>query len=100
MSLRYYSTGTKYFWMYSRLMLNISTCVLGLSQSVLSLFPFALQDSMAMTGGTAAALPMSNHTRERVTVAKLTLENFYSTLLTQHEERETRCVSPIGHPCM
>lgn len=49
-----------------------------------------LQDSMAMTGGTAAALPMSNHTRERVTVAKLTLENFYSTLLTQHEEREMR----------
>uniref|UniRef100_A0AAZ3SGR9 non-specific serine/threonine protein kinase n=1 Tax=Oncorhynchus tshawytscha TaxID=74940 RepID=A0AAZ3SGR9_ONCTS len=47
---------------------------------------------MAMTGGTAAALPMSNHTRERVTVAKLTLENFYSTLLTQHEERETRYV--------
>ena len=44
-----------------------------------------------MTGGTtAAALPMSNHTRERVTVAKLTLENFYSTLLTQHEEREMR----------
>ncbi|MED6241068.1 Serine/threonine-protein kinase 38-like [Ataeniobius toweri] len=48
------------------------------------------EDSMAMTGGTAAALPMSNHTRERVTVAKLTLENFYSTLLTQHEEREMR----------
>lgn len=45
---------------------------------------------MAMTGGTAAPLPMSNHTRERVTVAKLTLENFYSTLLTQHEEREMR----------
>ncbi|KAG7234817.1 hypothetical protein INR49_003878 [Caranx melampygus] len=53
------------------------------------LFLFS-QDSMAMTGGTAAALPMSNHTRERVTVAKLTLENFYSTLLTQHEEREMR----------
>lgn len=53
-------------------------------------FFFDLQDSMAMTGGTAAALPMSNHTRERVTVAKLTLENFYSTLLTQHEEREMR----------
>lgn len=49
-----------------------------------------LQNSMAMTGGTAADLPMSNHTRERVTVAKLTLENFYSTLLTQHEEREMR----------
>uniref|UniRef100_A0AAQ4Q6X7 non-specific serine/threonine protein kinase n=1 Tax=Gasterosteus aculeatus aculeatus TaxID=481459 RepID=A0AAQ4Q6X7_GASAC len=43
-----------------------------------------------MTGETAATLPMSNHTRERVTVAKLTLENFYSTLLTQHEEREMR----------
>ncbi|TSM20249.1 Serine/threonine-protein kinase 38-like [Bagarius yarrelli] len=43
-----------------------------------------------MTGDMAAPLPMSNHTRERVTVAKLTLENFYSTLLTQHEERETR----------
>ena len=48
-----------------------------------------------MTGGTtAAALPMSNHTRERVTVAKLTLENFYSTLLTQHEEREMRWAPP------
>jgi serine/threonine kinase 38 len=33
---------------------------------------------------------MSNHTRERVTVAKLTLENFYSNLILQHEERETR----------
>ncbi|ROI15517.1 Serine/threonine-protein kinase 38-like [Anabarilius grahami] len=43
-----------------------------------------------MTGGMAAPLPMSNHTRERVTVAKLTLEHFYSTLLTQHEEREMR----------
>uniref|UniRef100_A0A4W5KZ87 non-specific serine/threonine protein kinase n=1 Tax=Hucho hucho TaxID=62062 RepID=A0A4W5KZ87_9TELE len=51
---------------------------------------------MAMTGGTAAALPMSNHTRERVTVAKLTLQNFYSTLLTQHEERETRYRKPNG----
>uniref|UniRef100_A0A8C2EYY9 non-specific serine/threonine protein kinase n=1 Tax=Cyprinus carpio TaxID=7962 RepID=A0A8C2EYY9_CYPCA len=47
---------------------------------------------MAMTGGMAAPLPMSNHTRERVTVAKLTLEHFYSTLLTQHEEREMRYV--------
>lgn len=59
------------------------------SLSCLSLSPLP-QDSVAMTGGTAAALPMSNHTRERVTVAKLTLENFYSTLLTQHEEREMR----------
>ncbi|GAB5573638.1 serine/threonine-protein kinase 38 [Prionailurus iriomotensis] len=46
--------------------------------------------TMAMTAGTAASFPMSNHTRERVTVAKLTLENFYSNLILQHEERETR----------
>ena len=55
------------------------------------LFPSNVsQEGVAMTGETAATLPMSNHTRERVTVAKLTLENFYSTLLTQHEEREMR----------
>ncbi|KAJ8786059.1 hypothetical protein J1605_006639 [Eschrichtius robustus] len=46
--------------------------------------------TMAMTAGTTATFPMSNHTRERVTVAKLTLENFYSNLILQHEERETR----------
>ncbi|XP_044534997.1 serine/threonine-protein kinase 38-like [Gracilinanus agilis] len=45
---------------------------------------------MAMTAGTTTTFPMSNHTRERVTVAKLTLENFYSNLILQHEERETR----------
>eukprot|EP00069_Balaena_mysticetus_P020642 bmy_12997T0 len=49
---------------------------------------------MAMTAGTTATFPMSNHTRERVTVAKLTLENFYSNLILQHEERET---SPYTH---
>ncbi|KAL8219126.1 UNVERIFIED_CONTAM: hypothetical protein K2H54_007434 [Gekko kuhli] len=43
-----------------------------------------------MTAGTPASFPMSNHSRERVTVAKLTLENFYSNLILQHEERETR----------
>ncbi|XP_078273239.1 serine/threonine-protein kinase 38-like isoform X1 [Rhinoraja longicauda] len=48
--------------------------------------------AMATLGGSAASLPMSNHTRERVTVAKLTLENFYSNLITQHEEREMRQV--------
>lgn len=46
--------------------------------------------TMAMTAGTTTSFPMSNHTRERVTVAKLTLENFYSNLIIQHEERETR----------
>nr|XP_020766530.1 serine/threonine-protein kinase 38-like [Odocoileus virginianus texanus] len=45
---------------------------------------------MAMTAGSTTTFPMSNHTRERVTVAKLTLENFYSNLILQHEERETR----------
>lgn len=45
---------------------------------------------MAVTAGTTTSFPMSNHTRERVTVAKLTLENFYSNLIIQHEERETR----------
>ncbi|XP_015681344.2 serine/threonine-protein kinase 38-like [Protobothrops mucrosquamatus] len=49
-----------------------------------------MQVTMAMTAGTATPFPMSNHTRERVTVAKLTLENFYSNLIVQHEERETR----------
>lgn len=33
---------------------------------------------------------MSNHTKERVTMAKVTLENFYSNLIAQHEEREMR----------
>ncbi|KAM7335715.1 hypothetical protein ACRRTK_006192 [Alexandromys fortis] len=46
--------------------------------------------TMAMTAGAATTFPMSNHTRERVTVAKLTLENFYSNLILQHEEREAR----------
>ncbi|CAJ0920047.1 unnamed protein product [Ranitomeya imitator] len=46
--------------------------------------------TMAMTATNATAFPMSNHTRERVTVAKLTLETFYSNLILQHEERETR----------
>uniref|UniRef100_A0A8C6UUA2 non-specific serine/threonine protein kinase n=1 Tax=Neogobius melanostomus TaxID=47308 RepID=A0A8C6UUA2_9GOBI len=33
---------------------------------------------------------MSNHTKERVNMAKVTLENFYSNLIAQHEEREMR----------
>ena len=50
----------------------------------------AVPVTMAMTAGATTTFPMSNHTRERVTVAKLTLENFYSNLILQHEERETR----------
>uniref|UniRef100_A0A7N6AJC2 Serine/threonine-protein kinase sax-1 n=1 Tax=Anabas testudineus TaxID=64144 RepID=A0A7N6AJC2_ANATE len=44
---------------------------------------------MAMTGQSSCS-SMSNHTRERVTMAKMTLENFYSNLIAQHEEREMR----------
>lgn len=44
---------------------------------------------MAMTGQSPCS-SMSNHTRERVTMAKMTLENFYSNLIAQHEEREMR----------
>ncbi|TWW56389.1 Serine/threonine-protein kinase 38 [Takifugu flavidus] len=44
---------------------------------------------MAMTSQ-SSCFSMSNHTKERVTMAKVTLENFYSNLITQHEEREMR----------
>lgn len=44
---------------------------------------------MAMTGQSPCS-SMSNHTKERVTMAKVTLENFYSNLIAQHEEREMR----------
>ncbi|KAL6464167.1 hypothetical protein MHYP_G00264840 [Metynnis hypsauchen] len=44
---------------------------------------------MAMRGHSSGSL-LSNHTKERVTMAKVTLENFYSNLITQHEEREMR----------
>ncbi|XP_019805302.1 serine/threonine-protein kinase 38 isoform X2 [Orcinus orca] len=44
---------------------------------------------MAMTGSTPCSA-MSNHTKERVTMTKVTLENFYSNLIAQHEEREMR----------
>lgn len=56
----------------------------------LLLYVISVPVTMAMTAGAATTFPMSNHTRERVTVAKLTLENFYSNLILQHEERETR----------
>nr|KAF6463245.1 serine/threonine kinase 38 [Molossus molossus] len=44
---------------------------------------------MSMTGSTPCS-SMSNHTKERVTMTKVTLENFYSNLIAQHEEREMR----------
>ncbi|XP_038675294.1 serine/threonine-protein kinase 38 isoform X2 [Scyliorhinus canicula] len=48
------------------------------------------QVAMAMTGQTTSYPTMSNHTKERVTITKVTLENFYSNLIAQHEEREMR----------
>ncbi|KAK7814859.1 hypothetical protein U0070_026360 [Myodes glareolus] len=48
-----------------------------------------LPAAMAMTGSTPCS-SMSNHTKERVTMTKVTLENFYSNLIAQHEEREMR----------
>ena len=45
--------------------------------------------AMAMTGSTPCS-SMSSHTKERVTVVKVTRENFYSNLFAQHEEREMR----------
>ena len=41
----------------------------------------------AMAGSTPCS-PVSSHTKERVTRTKVTLGNFYSDLIAQHEERE------------
>ena len=35
-------------------------------------------------------VPVSSHTAEKVTRAKMTLENYYLNLVAQHEERENR----------
>jgi hypothetical protein len=37
-------------------------------------------------------MQVSSHTVDKVAKAKLTLENYYSNLVTQHEERENRYV--------
>jgi len=33
---------------------------------------------------------VSNHTKDKATKAKVTLENYYSNLISQNEERENR----------
>lgn len=33
---------------------------------------------------------VSNHTKEKATRAKVTLENYYANLIAQHQERESR----------
>lgn len=40
---------------------------------------------------------VSNHTRDKATKAKVTLENYYSNLVSQHEERENRWVKVENH---
>lgn len=35
-------------------------------------------------------VPISSHTVDKVTRAKVTLENYYSNLIAQHDERENR----------
>ena len=35
-------------------------------------------------------IPISSHTEDKVTRAKVTLENYYTNLIAQHEERENR----------
>uniref|UniRef100_A0A8C8I2L5 non-specific serine/threonine protein kinase n=1 Tax=Oncorhynchus tshawytscha TaxID=74940 RepID=A0A8C8I2L5_ONCTS len=42
------------------------------------------------TRGHSSCSSMSNHTKERVNMAMVTLENFYCNLIDQHEEREMR----------
>lgn len=37
---------------------------------------------------------ISSHTVDKVTKTKLTLETYYTNLISQHEERETRLVNP------
>jgi len=41
-------------------------------------------------GEDMAAVNFSNHTLDKATKAKLTLENYYSNLITQHRERQDR----------
>lgn len=68
----------------------LSTCMLFHNNPSVLTF----QVTMAMTGQTSCS-SMSNHTKERVTMAKVTLENFYSNLISQHEEREMRWDAPV-----
>jgi serine/threonine kinase 38 len=35
-------------------------------------------------------VPVSSHTVDKVTRAKISLENFYTNLVSQHDEREDR----------
>ncbi len=39
------------------------------------------------------SIQISSHTVDKVNKAKVTLENFYSNLISQHEEREHRLIS-------
>ncbi len=43
-------------------------------------------------------LAVSSHTVDKVNKAKVTLENYYSQLVCQHEERESRLVVSDSSP--
>ena len=49
-----------------------------------------LQPKMATVGEN---IQISPHTMDKVTKAKVTLENYYSNLIAQNEERENRLVT-------
>jgi len=50
----------------------------------------ALQSQPSKMATVGEQMQISNHTIDKVTRAKVTLENYYSNLISQHEERETR----------
>ena len=52
-----------------------------------------LRSKMATVG---EQIQISSHTVDKVTKAKVTLENYYSNLISQHEEREHRYASHRG----
>lgn len=57
-----------------------------------SCFPEFTRD-MAKVG---QPVEISSHTVDKVTKTKLTLETYYNNLISQHEERESRCVEHFG----
>jgi hypothetical protein len=57
----------------------------------MSLSSSANSSGSANNGGNASnELRFSGHTLDKATKAKLTLENYYSTLISQHKERKER----------
>jgi hypothetical protein len=53
-------------------------------------FDFFLPGGLSPVIGNASELNFSNHTLDKATKAKVTLENYYSNLILQHKERNHR----------